>query len=95
MDRTQLFRISELEEKVPAHALVSNTDLVIIQYGTEVSVPYGRCHHRGALLGDGHIDGGNLICGVHGWDYRYDLITFWRPPTNWSRSFHVPVAMPI
>ena len=33
---------------------------------------YGRCHHRGALLADGHIDGQNLICGVHGWDYRYD-----------------------
>ena len=24
------------------------------------------------LLADGHIDGHNLICGVHGWDYRYD-----------------------
>lgn len=21
---------------------------------------------------DGHIEGGNIICGVHGWDYRYD-----------------------
>jgi glutamate synthase domain-containing protein 2 len=35
-------------------------------------VLYGRCHHRGALLADGHVDGPNLICGVHGWDYRYD-----------------------
>jgi len=35
-------------------------------------VLYGRCHHRGALLADGYIDGHNLICGVHGWDYRYD-----------------------
>ena len=24
------------------------------------------------LLSDGHIDGENLICGVHYWDYRYD-----------------------
>jgi len=24
------------------------------------------------LLGDGHVDGHNLICGVHGWDYRVD-----------------------
>jgi glutamate synthase domain-containing protein 2 len=23
-------------------------------------------------LSDGHIDGDDLICGVHGWDYRYD-----------------------
>ena len=37
----------------------------------QASVLYGRCLHRGALLSDGHIDGGNLICGVHNWDYRY------------------------
>jgi glutamate synthase domain-containing protein 2 len=23
-------------------------------------------------MADGHIEGDNLICGVHGWDYRYD-----------------------
>ena len=33
---------------------------------------YGRCLHRGAFLCDGRIDGKNLICGVHCWDYRYD-----------------------
>ncbi|MCP5101573.1 MAG: Rieske 2Fe-2S domain-containing protein, partial [Chloroflexi bacterium] len=33
---------------------------------------YGRCLHRGALLSDGTVDGENLICGVHQWDYRYD-----------------------
>ncbi|MDH3589576.1 MAG: glutamate synthase-related protein, partial [Gammaproteobacteria bacterium] len=37
-----------------------------------VSVLYGRCAHRGALMSDGHVDGDNLICGVHGWDYRLD-----------------------
>jgi glutamate synthase domain-containing protein 2 len=47
-------------------------DLVAIRHDDEVSVFYGRCHHRGALLADGHVDGPNLICGVHGWDYRLD-----------------------
>jgi len=23
-------------------------------------------------MADGYIDGNNLVCGVHGWDYRYD-----------------------
>ncbi|MCH9646937.1 MAG: Rieske 2Fe-2S domain-containing protein [Deltaproteobacteria bacterium] len=62
----------ELQEKQPTYALVENVDLVIIRYGEEVSVLYGRCHHRGALLADGHVEGQNLICGVHGWDYRFD-----------------------
>jgi glutamate synthase domain-containing protein 2 len=35
-------------------------------------VLYGRCVHRGALMADGHVEGDNLICGVHGWDYRVD-----------------------
>ena len=23
-------------------------------------------------MADGHIEGNNLVCGLHGWDYRYD-----------------------
>ena len=61
----------ELADRQPAYALVENVDLVVIRWDDEVSVLYGRCHHRGALLADGHVDGDNLICGVHGWDYRY------------------------
>ncbi len=33
---------------------------------------YGRCLHRGVLLADGNVSGSDLICGVHGWDYRLD-----------------------
>lgn len=52
------------------HALVSGVDLVYTRHDDQPSVLYGRCLHRGALLADGHIDGENLICDVHGWDYR-------------------------
>lgn len=64
--------LAELPDNEPSYALVRNTDLVVIRRGEEVSVLYGRCLHRGALLSDGHIDGDNLICGVHYWDYRWD-----------------------
>jgi len=37
----------------------------------QVSVLYGRCAHRGALMSDGHIKSGNLVCGVHNWDYCF------------------------
>jgi glutamate synthase domain-containing protein 2/nitrite reductase/ring-hydroxylating ferredoxin subunit len=75
MNSENLIRIAEfniLKEKEPFHALAQNTDLVLIKYQENVSVLYGRCHHRGALLADGHVEGDNLICGVHNWDYRYD-----------------------
>ncbi len=32
---------------------------------------YGRCAHRGALMSDGRIEGGNIVCGLHDWDYCY------------------------
>jgi glutamate synthase domain-containing protein 2 len=67
-----LCQLNELEVKKPKGFLVNNLDLVVIRYDDTVSVLYGRCLHRGALMADGHIDGHNLICGVHGWDYRYD-----------------------
>ncbi len=63
---------SELEDRVPAYALVGEVDLVVVRYGKRVSVLYGRCLHRGALMSDGHVKGDDLICGLHGWDYRYD-----------------------
>lgn len=68
----QVFKVSELKNKEPEHALVNGLDLVIVKFDNDISVLYGRCLHRGALMSDGHIDGHNLICGVHGWDYRVD-----------------------
>ncbi len=72
MKTTKIAKWSTLKDRDPTHARVANVDLVIVRYDSEVSVLYGRCLHRGALMSDGHIDGHNLICGVHDWDYRYD-----------------------
>lgn len=65
--------LSDFPVREPRHAIVEDVDLVVIRLTeTEVSVLYGRCLHRGALLGDGFMRGDNLICGVHDWDYRAD-----------------------
>jgi len=72
MEKIAIKQWDELADRKPAHALVADVDLVVVRYGEEVSVLYGRCAHRGALMADGHVDGDNLICGVHDWDYRLD-----------------------
>jgi glutamate synthase domain-containing protein 2 len=72
MKKTPICTFDELGDRQPAHALVADVDLVVIRYDDAVSVLYGRCAHRGALMSDGHIDGDNIICGLHGWDYRVD-----------------------
>ena len=72
MRKIAVARWNELEDRKPAHALVEDVDLVLVRFDEELSVFYGRCLHRGALMADGHVRGANLICGVHDWDYRLD-----------------------
>jgi len=64
--------LSTLPDREPQYALVADVDLVVVRFDDEISVFYGRCLHRGALMSDGYVDGKNLICGVHYWDYRLD-----------------------
>ncbi len=71
-DLIKLIKLEELEEKTPTYALAEQTDLVIVKYGDSVSVLYGRCQHRGALMSDATIIGDDIVCGLHNWDYRYD-----------------------
>lgn len=64
--------LSDLAEREPFAAKVAGVDLVLILRGNDVSALYGRCAHRGALMSDGHIDGNDLVCTVHGWRYAAD-----------------------
>lgn len=72
MNKTSLGRWADIEDRQPVAARVAGVDLVVVRFDDNVSVLYGRCAHRGALMADGHVDGDNLICGLHGWDYRMD-----------------------
>ena len=71
-NKTEFLSLSELDDRTPTHRLVNGLDLVVVKFDDDVSVLYGRCLHRGALMADGHVEGDNLICGLHGWDYRID-----------------------
>jgi methylamine---glutamate N-methyltransferase subunit C len=73
MTRTKLIEWGDLRPEVPFHTVVANVDLVVVRWpvGEEVSVLYGRCRHRGALMGDGVVSGERLTCPLHGSTYRY------------------------
>lgn len=64
-------QLSQIEVRKPFGILVENVDLVLVRDEDGLTCLYGRCLHRGAMLADGHISGDDLICGVHGWDFRY------------------------
>jgi glutamate synthase domain-containing protein 2 len=72
MNKVVVARVDELADRTPAYAISGEVDLVVVRLDDTVSVFYGRCLHRGALMSDGFVRGDNLICGVHNWDYRLD-----------------------
>ena len=72
MNKLAIVDFEALKDRKPEHALVADVDLVVTKFDDRVSVLYGRCLHRGALMSDGFVRGDDLICGVHYWDYRLD-----------------------
>jgi nitrite reductase/ring-hydroxylating ferredoxin subunit len=72
LNKIAILKWDELGDRSPAYALVAGVDLVVVRFDDELSVMYGRCAHRGALISDGHVSGDKNVCGVHGWDYRLD-----------------------
>ena len=70
--RIRVATLSALTDRVPTYALARSVDLVVTRFGEQVSVLYGRCLHRGALMADGYVKGDDLICGLHGWDFKVD-----------------------
>ncbi|HYL50654.1 MAG TPA: glutamate synthase-related protein [Acidimicrobiia bacterium] len=72
MNPVRIATWAEVADRVPTAASVEGVDLVVIRRGDDHSVLYGRCLHRGALLADGTVQDDDLICGLHGWDYRIE-----------------------
>jgi len=72
VNKVKIATWSELGDRQPIGAIVEEVDLVIVRWDDHVSVLYGRCKHRGALMADGYVEGENLICGLHQWDYRVE-----------------------
>ncbi|MGV6857945.1 MAG: glutamate synthase-related protein [bacterium] len=83
MNKKALCHWDTLPPLTPTYALVASVDLVIVRWkedatpsqqndGKGVSVMYGRCLHRGALMADGSVRGNDLVCGLHNWDYAYE-----------------------
>lgn len=63
---------ADLADRTPHGVVVEGIDLVVVRFDENHSVLSGRCQHRGARLADGHCVGDDLVCGLHGWDYRMD-----------------------
>ena len=66
MNKVKLCKVDDLPKKDPTHYQINGMDLVAVRDELMVSVLYGRCLHKGALMANRHIEDHNLICGVCG-----------------------------
>lgn len=64
--------LSTLPDRTPVAGTADGIDVVVVRNGDDVGVYQGRCPHRGAMLADGNVIGDDLVCGVHGYDFRLD-----------------------
>ncbi|MDG6954218.1 MAG: aromatic ring-hydroxylating dioxygenase subunit alpha [Nitrososphaerota archaeon] len=62
-------KASDVPEGAVLPARLLGEDLVIWRMGDEIMVWQDLCVHRGTRLSLGHVGGGQLHCGYHGWTY--------------------------
>ncbi len=72
-DFRRVARASELTGDGPHAISAGGVDLVLVRTKSGPRVFEGRCPHQGALLGEGELDGGDLVCKNHRW--RFDAET--------------------
>jgi len=74
MDRgTRIASIDSLAGPGPHAVSAGGVDLVVVRTSAGLRAFQGRCPHQGALLGEGELDGGELVCRNHRW--RFDAQT--------------------
>lgn len=70
---TRVAGVAELHGEGPFALSADGVDLVLVHTADGPRAYAGRCPHQGALLGEGELDGGALVCRNHRW--RFDAAT--------------------
>ena len=65
----EVLKTDAIEDSKGTTVYVNERDLAIYKYQGNFYALDNTCLHRGGQLGDGHMEGPNVICPLHGWDY--------------------------
>ena len=65
----EVLKTNQLEESKGTTVFVNERDIALYKYEGDFYALDNTCLHRGGQLGDGTMDGPNVICPLHGWDY--------------------------
>lgn len=78
----QVLKESEVPEGKVAKAKVGKREFAVIRLGGAIYCIDGVCSHEGGPLGEGSLEGGELVCPLH--EGRFDVKTgAASPETDW------------
>ena len=69
---TRVAKVGELKGAGPFALSANGADVVLVRAGDGWRAFEGRCPPQGALLGEGEIEGGALVCRNHRWRFAID-----------------------
>jgi cytochrome P450/nitrite reductase/ring-hydroxylating ferredoxin subunit len=61
--------LPDLQDDQLAGVVIGKVELVVLQHSTGLKVFEGRCPHQGALLAEGELEDGKLVCRNHRWKF--------------------------
>src|ERR1700722_20655762 len=64
--------LDELKGAGPFAVSANGVDVVLVRTRSGLRAFEGRCPHRGALLGEGELEGDRLVCRNHRWRFCVD-----------------------
>lgn len=62
-------RLDELKEEIGVCVTVGDTRVALFRLGDEVFAINNVCPHEGGPLADGFVDGHNVLCPLHAWEF--------------------------
>ncbi|MEO0563779.1 MAG: glutamate synthase-related protein, partial [Chloroflexota bacterium] len=65
----EVLKTADLEDGKGTTVFVNERDLALYRYEGDFYALENTCLHRQGKLGDGWLDGPNVICPLHSWDY--------------------------
>lgn len=63
-------RVGEIEEGRGRAVAVEGREIAIFNLGGEFHAIDNTCPHRGASLGEGRLEGEEVVCPAHGWRFN-------------------------
>ena len=65
----EVLKTDQLDESKGTTVFVNERDIALYRYQGDFYALDNQCVHRNGQLGDGHMEGANVICPLHQWDY--------------------------